>query len=454
MAERGKAKQPRPAPARLAAFQVLQEMERSSSAHSDTLLHGHATERLSEQDRNLTVTLVMGVLRWQLALDAVIRERLHSAARLDAAVATALRLGAFQLLLLDRIPAHAAINDSVELTKRAGHRFAAGLVNAVLRGLAAGEKTRLDPVTAHPGWMVDRWRAEFGEAAAIAVCNHNQRTPRTTLRLPGDGPRETGVAPGEFLTRAGVLGEQDESAVAAMGEAAVERVAPGIDVVELRFQDEGSQLVAELAGEGRTILDCCAAPGGKTAILAERNPEARIVAGDISHARLAQMRRNFARDPSTARIECLEMDATSLPFGAEFDLILCDAPCSGTGTLARNPEIKLRLEAADLERQRRRQIAILRSAMRCVAPGGRLVYSTCSLEPEENQEVVQQCLEAQSDMRLLPMAERIEALERAGAVHAGGAARLRAHALRGDFLQTVPGVQRCDGFFAAMFTRG
>lgn len=429
------------APARVAAFRILQEIERSQSARSDTLLHGPATEYLSQQDRSLTMTLVMGVLRWQLALDALIHGRLHHAAKLDQPVAAALRLGAFQLLLLDRIPAHAAIHDSVELAKIAGHRFAAGLVNAVLRKLATEKPASLHPADAHPAWIVERWRAQLGEDVAAGVCAYDQKTPRATRRLPEDWSSASGVEPGEFLARAGLLREGDVAAE------------DPIEVIELRFQDEGSQLVGELAGEGRRILDCCAAPGGKTFILAERNPSAEIVACDISRTRLEQMRQSFAYHPVTSRIACVEMDATALQFGMRFDLILCDAPCSGTGTLARNPEIKLRLSAADLERQQQRQVAILRSAMRCLALGGRLIYSTCSLEPEENEDVVRRCLSVEPKMRLLPMAERVNALERSGAVHAEGAARLREHALRGDFLQTVPGVLRCDGFFAAVFTR-
>jgi 16S rRNA (cytosine967-C5)-methyltransferase len=474
-----KEQRPQVAPARLAAFRILEEMERSTSAHSDTLLHGHATERLSQQDRNLTTTLVMGVLRWQLALDRLIRKRLDHAAALDDAVAIALRLGAFQLLLLDRIPTHAAIHDSVELVKRAGHRFAAGLVNAVLRKLAAERPLSLDPLDAHPEWMVHRWRAQLGHDAAAKVCAYDQQTPRTTLRVPGATASLAGVMPGEFLTRAGVLADQG-SGIRDLGtggqksgglpthadtrgegdSTALDGKHDPLDV-ELRYQDEGSQLIAELAGTGRRILDCCAAPGGKTAILAERNPSAEIIACDISLARLQQMRQSFAREAATSRIECVEMDATDLRFEAPFDLILCDAPCSGTGTLARNPEIKSRLRAEDLERQQRRQMAILHSAMGCLARGGRLIYSTCSLEPEENEHVVQRCLESEPEMRLLSMAEQLSALEGSGAVHAEGAARLRAQALQpithgpraGDFLQTVPGVLKCDGFFAAAFTR-
>jgi 16S rRNA (cytosine967-C5)-methyltransferase len=201
------------------------------------------------------------------------------------------------------------------------------------------------------------------------------------------------------------------------------------------------------------ILDCCAAPGGKTAILAENNPQAQITACDISEARLNTMRRNFARNPVTAKVQCVLADATALPFRDDFDLILCDAPCSGTGTLARNPEIKLRLAASDLPRQQQRQIAILRSAYRVLAPGGRLVYSTCSLEAEENAMVVQALLAAEPTARLLDMDKRLEAMQAEGSLHPRGVQLLRESALREAYLQTVPGLLPCDGFFAAILTR-
>jgi 16S rRNA (cytosine967-C5)-methyltransferase len=188
-------------------------------------------------------------------------------------------------------------------------------------------------------------------------------------------------------------------------------------------------------------------------ILAENNPEAEITAVDISEARLNSMRRSFAHDPLTAKIQCVLADATDLHFRDDFDLILCDAPCSGTGTLARNPEIKLRLVATELARQQERQIAILRSAYRVLAPGGRLVYSTCSLEPEENATVVQAVLASERSARLMDMGERLEAMLAEGSLLPQGAQRLRETALRDGCLQTLPGVLPCDGFFAAILTR-
>lgn len=429
---------PRVTAARMAAFRVLLAMERSSNTHCDDLLRAPAMESLSQADRNLTTALVMGVLRWQLALDAVLARYLQRKSPLDVEVAIALRLGAWQLLGMDRIPAHAALSESVELTKVAGHSFASGLVNAVLRRVAENASSiALDPISAHPAWMIERWTTQFGRDAAASIAAYDQQAPPVTLRLGATADAHAESLPaGALLTRARRLIESDD--------------APET----MRIQDEGSQLVAEVAGRGARILDCCAAPGGKTAILAENNPQAEITACDISEARLNAMRRSFARDPLTAKIHCVHADASDLPFPNDFDLILCDVPCSGTGTLARNPEIKLRLATSDLRRQQERQVAILRSAYRVLAPRGRLVYSTCSLEPEENATVVEALLASEPTARLLDVGERLTAMEAERSLHRDGARLLRERALRDDgCLQTSPGVLPCDGFFAAILTR-
>jgi 16S rRNA (cytosine967-C5)-methyltransferase len=420
----------------MAAFRVLLAMERSQNTHCDDLLRAPAMASLSQADRNLTTALVMGVLRWQLALDAVLARYLQRKSPLDAEVAIALRMGAWQLLGMDRIPAHAALAESVELTKISGHSFASGLVNAVLRRVAENSSSIvLHPVNAHPLWMIERWTRQFGTDAVASIAAYDQQAPPVTVRLHAMSDAES-LPAGALLARArqfSMSGDVPEDA---------------------RIQDEGSQLVAELAGRGSRILDCCAAPGGKTAILAENNPQAEITACDISEARLNAMRRNFARDPVMAKVRCVLADATQLPLRDDFDLILCDVPCSGTGTLARNPEIRLRLAASDLERQQERQIAILRSAYRVLAPGGRLIYSTCSLEPEENAMVVQRFMASERAARLLEVSERLNAMEAEGNLHPDGARRLRETALRDGCLQTLPGVLPCDGFFAAIITNG
>ena len=163
------------------------------------------------------------------------------------------------------------------------------------------------------------------------------------------------------------------------------------------IQDEGSQLVALLVGEGRNILDCCAAPGGKTRILAERNPDATIAAMELHPQRAALLRKLVRAE----NVRVVAGDVRQMPLAGGFDRVLVDAPCSGTGTLARNPEIKWRLKPEDLLRLQEYQVEILRAAMQQVSHGGRIVYSTCSLEPEENEDVIQKALPANAGFRLL-----------------------------------------------------
>ena len=439
---------PRVVPARAAAFSILLKVA-TTDAHSDELLRSREVDALSVQDRGLTTTLVLGTLRWQLALDAQVLALLsRPEAKLTPVVQVALRLGAYQLRYLDRIPAHAAIGESVELVKQAGEKFAAGMVNAVLRKLAkepvrAGAGGLLAEEFAHPQWMVERWEHIYGADAARAICAFDQEPAAVSIRLVHPEAEralvEEGVelAQGEFVT-------------------AARRVVKG-DVVRsrafrdgwVRIQDEGSQLVAELAGHGARILDVCAAPGGKTAILAERNPKAAITAFDVSKRRLDAMRRSLADE----RIEYVVQDATAMELEPDYDLVLCDVPCSGTGTIGRNPEIRFRVDERDLARQHARQVKILARSLEGLAPGGRLLYSTCSLEQEENEAVVADVLARKSGWAGAPLKDEILRLEREGVLHAAGAATLRASALREGCLRTLPGVHPCDGFFAALIVR-
>jgi 16S rRNA (cytosine967-C5)-methyltransferase len=439
-------------PARRVAFAILKTIEKGKG-HSDDLLRGKNVAALSETDRHLTTALVLGVLRWQIDLDWRIRQLLkHPNAKLDAEVLIALRLGAFQLLHMDRIPAHAAIDESVETTKQAGHRFASGMVNAVLRKLAAShslhEAESLDEEDwrrGFPAWMVERWSANYGEETACAICRHGQSQPHLTIRaVDGDIEAELDVqgvtlSPGQLLTAARQVVSGDVTGSAAFRAGRV------------RLQDEGSQLVAELAPRGGTILDCCAAPGGKTLILAERNPEARIVACESSPQRLAQLRERVAALGD--RIECRLADATTLEEDAAYDVVLVDVPCSGTGTLGRNPEIRHRLRPEDLELQAERQRAILRAALRAVRPGGHVVYSTCSLEPEENDQVVAAVLSESNDAKLVSMKSRIGELSDEGILSVSGAENLLRGITTEGSLRLLPGMFESDGFFVAMIEK-
>jgi 16S rRNA (cytosine967-C5)-methyltransferase len=467
-------------PARKAVFNVLLAVERGHS-HSDDLLRGKAVDALSAPDRNLATALVLGVLRWQILLDHQFQKLLaRPNAKLDAEILIALRLGAFQLLRMDRIPARAAIDESVELAKQAGHRFASAMVNAVLRKLAKAEQAaeELDPeggggfnprmnptksmralapegrssedLEAHPAWMVERWINFYGVEAVWSICHHGQSQPVLTVRIASPAVEAelsaAGVVleSGEVLTAARTVVSGDVTATVAFREGRV------------RIQDEGSQLVAELASENadqkvKSILDCCAAPGGKTLILAERNPTARIMACESSAPRLEQMRKRLASLGN--RVECRLADATALTEEAAFDLALADVPCSGTGTLGRNPEIRHRLRMEDLARQAERQRAILTATLRAVRPSGRVVYSTCSLEPEENEQVVAAVLAANPNARLLSLEGRLNGLRDEGILTPEGAERLHASLTPEGCLRLLPGVFRTDGFFVALIER-
>jgi 16S rRNA (cytosine967-C5)-methyltransferase len=317
------------APARAAAAEILLKLERNGG-HSDELLRSPKVDALSAQDRHLTTTLVMGTLRWQRVIDERISALLkRPGAEMHISLIVALRLGAYQLLFLDRIPDHAAITESVELAKQGDSPYAAGMVNAVLRKLALEPKGTPDPAQAFPEWMVARWAAQYGAASTAEICAAAQEPPLTTVRLLHPEAEASltrdGIvlAPGEFLERARRIVSGDLWASNALRSGWV------------RVQDEGSQLVAELAAlaTGAEILDTCAAPGGKTAILIERNPAAKITAMDVSAKRLSAMKTLM---PASDRLEYGTGDAALIRDGA-WDAILCDVPCSGTGTLGRNP---------------------------------------------------------------------------------------------------------------------
>lgn len=440
------------APARRVSYRILLQIE-TSDAHSDELLRSPEVDALSPQDRNLATTLVLGTLRWQLALDARIQPLLaRPDAQLSPEIAVALRMGAFQVLHLERVPAHAVLNDSVELVKQGPDARAAGMVNAVLRKIAGQGKytppeklstpRELAAAFAHPEWMAARWARRYGMAAADAICRWDQEPAGISLRIIDPAADLSGLelAPGAFLTTARrlVSGDLSRSEALRMGQ--------------IRIQDEASQLVAEIAAAAApgadVVLDTCAAPGGKTAVLAERLPQAEITAIDASRKRLESMRR--LPGEWTRALHYRAADVATLNLKPEFDLVLCDVPCSGTGTIARNPEIRLRVGESELARQHRRQVAILRSALAAVAPGGRFVYSTCSLEAEENEAVVEEVLEGIAGVRVLPVAPLLDQLAGRGILTESGREKLRG-ATDGEFLRTLPGVHPCDGFFAAVF---
>ena len=434
-------------PARTVAFDILLRVDQQD-AYASELLHSDRLEHLSSADRGLSTELVMGVLRWRSRLDAVIAaSATRSLSKLDSEVLTALRLGVYQLRYLERIPAHAAISDSVDLVKRAHKRSAAPFANAVLRKVAAAkpgfpaDAVELNAASlagefAHPEWLVTRWIGEFGLERAELICRHDQQIPQVAIRIDEPGVEEelksAGVelAPGALLSSARIVVAGNIFKTKAVQEGRV------------FIQDEASQLVAALVGTGSRLLDCCAAPGGKTAAMAARNPTAEIIAAELHAHRTELLRHRLQR----TNVQVIQADALNLPTAGNFDRVLADVPCSGTGTLARNPEIKWRLKPPDLADLHSRQLAILSAALRQLAPGGRAVYSTCSLEREENEAVVEEVLHDDSRYRLIQSRDELERLRSSGELAWSDLDSLTS----GRFLRTIPGPHPCDGFFAAV----
>jgi 16S rRNA (cytosine967-C5)-methyltransferase len=435
-------------PSRRAAFEVLRRVEEEGAFASVVL--AHAGGDLRADDRALCYELTLGVLRWQLWLDTLITHYAgRDAATLDAPVRRALRLGLYQLRFLTRVPQSAAVNESVNIAHAAGLRSAAGFVNAVLRratrepyfdpaSLAGDELARVAISTSHPAWLVARWAAEFGTDAAEQIARANNRTPPVAFRV-----NTLRAAEEEVIARLRAAGVEVVASKIAEGAWRVDAGTGGEALRALAAeglvytQDEASQLAGRLVGarEGERVLDVCAAPGSKaTQIAALTAGRALVVACDLYGHRLRTVVES-ARRLGAENILAVGLDAeeSPLPFAeGSFDRVLVDAPCTGTGTLRHNPEIRWRITPADVAELAARQRRILSNAALAVRRGGRLVYSTCSLEREENESVVASFLEAQPQFR----ESRADAP--AGLLTPSGAARTFSH--RDD----------ADGFFVAV----
>ncbi len=447
--------------ARRIAFEVLRRVE-SERAYAADLLHTRLSGKVKRADAALATELALGVLRWQRLLDFLLERHLaRPLTGLDLEVLLALRLGLYQLRFLTRVPARAAVHESVELVKRARKSSAAGLVNAVLRRAASAAGEPLDPpvpsnlplaerlgiLYSHPTWMVTRWLQAFGEPCTVALLEANNRPPRVALALHNHERTEQAIA---ALRKAGLSVEPGKllrAAVAVRGGSPAETEAFRRGWISI--QDEASQLVALLLGvePGQSVLDLCAAPGGKTALLARAaGRDALVIAADRHFHRL-RVTDGHLRRVGARHVRLLAADATAaLPFAASFDRVLVDAPCSGTGTLSRNPEIRWRLRPEDLADFHGRQVRLLSSALERLAPGGRLVYSTCSLESEENEQVVEEVLARRRDIRPVRAAKTLASHLAEG---------VRAEDLFGEdgHLRTFPSEHHTDGFFAATFER-
>lgn len=435
------------------AFEILERVE-SAGAFASVLLERRSSRLADGREAGLARELVLGVLRQQAALDHAIGLVAGRDLRtIEAPVRVALRIGAYQILFLDRVPAFAAVDSTVALVKAGGRRRAAGFVNAVLRGIARQGGRLLPPEPAegdvaaaalrhsHPVWWVERLVARLGWAEALALLAADNRPAPTVIRVNGracDVDRLSAELGAEGLAteRCGLVPE----ALRVRGAAQTTRA-----FAEGRFwiQDEASQLVPLLFGAGAVaVADVCAAPGGKSMVLSDRFPQARRVACDRHPGRAAAMKRSLARaGMNDVAVVVADLAACAPPFApGSFDRVLVDAPCTGTGTLRRHPEIRWRLRASDPSRLAEVQLAILRSASTLVAPGGQLVYSVCSLEPEEGAGVVEAFLGAERSFSTADASANLPAAA-------------RALIDRDGFLTTSPADGGLDGFVASLLVR-
>jgi 16S rRNA (cytosine967-C5)-methyltransferase len=450
--------------ARQIAYEILRRTE-SGGAYASDLLHVDLGKHVKPEDAALATEIVLGVLRWRRQLDFLLERHLKKpVVKLDLPVAIALRMGIYQLRFLDRVPARAVVNESVEIVKQARKTSAATLVNAVLRRAAAEAKEpaekfmpelanpadRFGILHAHPTWMVERWLARIGATETRALLVANNRTPRLTCAVHDASLREEIF---DNLKQAGLRLEQgrlllSSFAVSGGGPARTEAFRTG----KISIQDEASQIIPLLLNvqAGDRVLDLCAAPGGKTLRLVRgAGDSGTVVAGERHAHRLRAMREQFKR-LHLSRVLLVELDGErTLPFGIRFDRILVDAPCSGTGTMARHPEIRWRLKPEQLMEFHALQCSLLTNALEMLAPAGLLVYSTCSMEPEENEKVVEDVLKSRGDVA------RVERGTAIGLVRGLLAEGVEGESLFGTdgYFRAWPTAHATDGFFAAIIER-
>lgn len=417
------------APARRAASDALAGIDSGDLDMGSAIAKARAG-LVDDRDRSLLLEIVSGTLRMQRALDYQLGQRVtRPLQKLDAAVLRILRMSAFQLLYLTRLPPPAVINDAVELTRRSGKSSAAGLTNAVLRSLSRDRDALawparddigeyLSTVHSHPRWLVDRWLARYGAAATEAWVTFNNEPAAMCLAVNRHLSTRESLA--RDLAEAGVITEPTKRAAHGL------RVIDGRPLgtaafTEGRFivQDEASQLIGELVqpAAGATVLDLCASPGGKTlAISAAIGPGGIVIASDVRPQRVRLLARTMARcKVPNAKVLHIPADGP-LPFApGAFDFILIDAPCSGLGTIRRDPDIRWRRQPGDLRGFAAAQLALLSRAAELIKPNGRILYSTCSSEPEENEQVVAAFLAAhpafaaERTHQTLPFRDHLEA---------------------------------------------
>jgi len=403
---------------RVAAAWVL-ERTLQSLAPADSFLDS-ALPRFDERDQGLLRELVMGSLRWLRRLDHVIESASNRSLRqIEAPLHAPLRVAAYQLLFLDRVPAHAAVHEAVEQAHQLTHRGGASFVNGVLRTIARAPRleewpvSEADPVRrlgiekSHPDFLVARWLERFGRRRAIALLDANNRAkPLHLLAFRDRGGRELLA---EQLIDEGL--EVEPASLSPLG-LIVRRGNPFAAAAFQRgdcyVQDEASQAAALIPPPraGETVLDAAAAPGGKSFSLLAAEPRVRIAMSDVALSRANVLRTNLRR--LRRRLPLAVADAGAPPFARQFDRVVLDLPCTGTGTLRRHPEIKWRISEEEIGRLSRQALRLLAGAAELVAPGGLLVAITCSLEKEENEEVIARFRETQPALSPLPLEALLE----------------------------------------------
>jgi 16S rRNA (cytosine967-C5)-methyltransferase len=438
-------------PARLAAFGILLKIE-NESAFSSSLLPQYE-ENLETKDRALCHELTLGVLRRKLLLDKIVESLTKkNVDKFDLEVLTALRLGVYQLIFLDKIPAYSAINESVNLVHVAKKRSATGLVNAVLRKVSqkklpetsfVDEIDRISIQTSHPRWLIETWRAQFGLAETEAIANANNETPKSAFRFTSKFYSKGEAGQKAIINLIDEINVHQSKIIE--GSFVVNKSSDFLrklaDSGEIYFQEEGSQLVGKAVNlkEGESLLDICAAPGSKITFIISKlgsNQPRLIVAGDFYEHRIRNLKENIEKQGASA-VQIVRYDADNhLPFCEEsFDVVLLDAPCSGTGTIRSNPEIRYFLTPNALKELPEKQLKFLKNASKLIKSGGRLIYSTCSLETQENEEVIEKFLESEVGFEK-------------------GKSNLAEELLTGrGFYRTFPNRDKVDGFFVAVLSK-
>jgi 16S rRNA (cytosine967-C5)-methyltransferase len=440
------------APARIAAYETVLAVNAGKS-DLPTALNRARQPLKDERDRALAGEIAAGTLRWQAASDHIIAAfAARPTSKLDREILAILRLSIFQLLHLDRVPASAVVDDAVELARRAGKKSASGFVNALLRRVSRERTTLPFPSSppidvlsitlSHPRWVAERWLARHGEEAALTWARFNNDPAPLTLRVNTlKSTRDLLVV---ALADAGVTTEPATYAPDALivtgGNPLLTPLAhTGAFVV----QDEASQLVGDFVGAapGERVFDACASPGGKTTqMAAATRGSGLIVAADVRDKRIALLRRTVQAS-GAANVHVVQANARAAAMAAgSFDAVLLDAPCSGLGTIRRDPDIRWRRGEHDLPALAEAQLRMLAELAPLVRPGGRLVYATCSSEPEENEAVVAGFLAGRPEFaRRVPA--RFEAGPLRDLVDAEGS------------LRTLPFRHGLEAFYAASLVR-